>query len=179
MEEIWKDIPGFEGYQASNLGRIKSTRRSKETILKPWLRGAPNRPDNRYKAVSLMHKNKRSTHYVHKLVIETFIGKTNDTFVCDHIDRNKFNNNLSNLRWVSASDNSLNRDYNGNLKKGVRVSEYNYVLKNGTVKKYDRYESRITINKKCVYIGSYKTIDEAHEAYKQAYLNHYGYEWMG
>jgi len=48
--------------------------------------------------------------YVHRIIGETFLQNPNNLRNIDHIDRNKLNNKLENLRWFSQQDNMLNRD---------------------------------------------------------------------
>jgi hypothetical protein len=173
MEEIWKDIPGFYGYQASNLGRIKSLKRAKERFI-----GSKTKMANGYVRCHTQINN--NTYNIGRLILTAFIRPANNGEECDHIDRNPENNNLSNLRWVSRTENLLNRGNYGKGKlKGVSYCGSYYKLKDGTVKFNNVIRAQITINGKRMSLGNYKTEEAAHEAYKQAYLNHYGYEWMG
>ena len=72
-----------------------------------------------YKFVKIDQKNR----YVHKLVAEAFlpkpVGRENENLEIDHIDRNASNNNVENLRWVSRSENLLNRGVFKNNKLGI------------------------------------------------------------
>lgn len=111
--EIWKDIPGYEGlYQVSTLGRVKSLSRQnmsqryhnkgycvKEKILKARKRGK----QRNYYSVALFKDGLRIEHSVHRLVMLTFVGKSNLTV--NHIDENTLNNTLSNLEYLSNADN--------------------------------------------------------------------------
>lgn len=102
--EIWKDVVGYEGlYQVSNLGIVKSlpklkktpttTFMTKEKIKTPHLcRG--------YFRINLMGK----LHFVHVLVAEAFIGERNGMTV-NHKDECKINNQVTNLEYMSLSDN--------------------------------------------------------------------------
>jgi hypothetical protein len=95
MEEIWKDIVGYEGiYQVSNLGEVKSLSRivdrgllpnrfQKERILKKSINAQG------YYVVNLTKKSKQKVHTVHSLVAMCFIGERNglDT---NHMDWNTF-----------------------------------------------------------------------------------------
>lgn len=109
MMEIWKDIKGYEGlYQVSNLGRVKSLERIvnfgnqqrivKEKILSPRDNG------NGYKTVCLQSKY----FYIHRLVAQTFIPNPDNKPQVDHIDTNKSNNCVDNLRWATHSENMNN-----------------------------------------------------------------------
>ena len=103
MEE-WKDISGYEGkYQVSNTGRIKSLKDNhgnyREKILKPG-----KHRDN-YLMVVLCKDGKEKTYSVHRLVAETFIPKIDGKTHVDHIDGNRQNNNVNNLRWCTHKEN--------------------------------------------------------------------------
>jgi len=78
-----------------------------------------------YMTVQLWHKNKRKCKEVHRLLALHFLVKTGD--VVDHIDGNPMNNNISNLRWCSRSQNSMNsKSRKGSSKyKGVYFSKSN------------------------------------------------------
>lgn len=144
MQEIWKDIKGFEGrYQVSNYGRVKSLarivkrgqngyRNVKETILSP-------RTDTKrgYQTISIRIHPKRYNLSLHRLVAETFIPNPNNYPVINHIDGNPSNNNVNNLEWCTQSYNVKYSYTNGNakptpgcFKKGniphniIRVSQY-------------------------------------------------------
>ena len=105
MKEIWKDIKGYDGdYQVSNLGKVKSLKKDREKILK-------HSNNNGYCLVCL-YKNKKTTACsVHQLVYYTFndVEKTKD-FVIDHINRDKSDNRLENLRLVTQRKNTQNRE---------------------------------------------------------------------
>lgn len=92
-ERFWKDIPGFEGYQAHPAGHIRSLR------TKRPLRGQA--PGQRYHVVSI---NGVNTSY-HRLVALTFCPNPNNLEQVNHIDGDKRNNCVSNLEWISPSDN--------------------------------------------------------------------------
>lgn len=147
--EIWKDIIGYEGiYMISNLGRIKSTiRKGGGGFLKPHLGKIG------YYTVGLRIKNKGfKTHTLHRLLGIHFIDNPNNYQVIDHIDRDKTNNKLENLRWVSMSDNSLNSDRSEN-KKGCICQRKDY---NKKLQKY-YYSYRVYYGNKS---KTYKTKEE-------------------
>lgn len=112
MEEIWKDIPGYEGlYKVSNLGKIKSLSRFrkgnngarvpvKEIILKQ----AVNKLG--YAVVSLSKNGKRPQFRVHRLVAFAFLDNPRELPQINHIDGDKLNNKLSNLEWVTPKENT-------------------------------------------------------------------------
>jgi len=107
MEEIWKDIAGYEGaYQVSNLGRVKSFRQSskmgkpKEWILKPSL------INSGYGVVTLYSKEKREKFQIHRLVASAFLPNPNNLPCVNHRDENKLNNCVENLEWCTYQYNN-------------------------------------------------------------------------
>lgn len=155
--EIWKDIPGYEGlYQCSNLGKIRSCRSLK--LMKPY-------PvfKNGYLMTGLCKDKIKVRVYFHHLVCLCFLDhKPNGhLLVIDHINNNKLDNRLSNLQLISHRQN-ITKDIKS-IKK--RTSDYVGVYFNKVNKKFI---SRIRLNKKHIYLGSYDLEIEAHEAYQNA-----------
>lgn len=113
MEE-WKDIPGYEGkYQVSNLGRVKSLPKRKGRGLgymtsEKILRHSVN--SGGYCNVVLCKDGKTETFSLHRLVAESFVENSLGLPEVDHKDRNKTNNQASNLRWATRIENNLNRE---------------------------------------------------------------------
>ena len=129
---MWKDIKGFEGYyQVSDDGQVRSVDRVvyqtnghplsyKGHIMKQTL------ARNGYYVVNLRNGTKPHALTVHRLVAETFIPNVNDFPTVNHIDGNKQNNHVSNLEWVSYSDNNIHALVHSlrKPKKGVPVIQY-------------------------------------------------------
>ena len=112
MEEIWKDIAGYEGlYQISNKGRVKSLNRLVKDTTKDRVQKIRGRIlkycDNGkgYKMVYLNKNRERKNYYVHRLVAETFIPNPKQLPEVNHKDLNKANNKISNLEWITELDN--------------------------------------------------------------------------
>lgn len=98
--ELWKDIEGFEYYQVSTKGRIRSFIKGKEPkILKPYDNGYG------YLYINLYKNNKMYAKRVHKLVAEAFIPNPEGKTEVNHINGNKTDNRLINLEWTSPSEN--------------------------------------------------------------------------
>ena len=72
-----------------------------------------------YLEIQITNKGKRYTKFIHKILAETFINNPDDKKCVDHIDRNKLNNNLNNLRWVTISENMRNQTKHKNNKSGI------------------------------------------------------------
>lgn len=102
MIEEWKDIPGYESYyQVSNFGRIRSLQykgRKRMLVLKPIIKRTG------YYVVSINRLQK----HIHRLVAEAFLPNPCNFPVVDHIDTDKSNNSVENLRWCSIKDNVNN-----------------------------------------------------------------------
>ena len=107
MKEIWKDIPGYEGYyQVSNIGNVKSLerkdtigRRVHEKIL------TVNISKKGYARVRLYKNDSKVMYSIHRLVALTFIPTVKNKTEVNHIDENKLNNHVDNLEWCNRSEN--------------------------------------------------------------------------
>lgn len=124
MEEIWKDIEGYEGkYQVSNFGKILSLKTNK--ILKHTKSNAG------YAMVRLYHgdtdqKYQFKDYQVHRLVGTHFLPNPNNFPMINHIDENKMNPSAENLEWVSAKQNANHGSRNKTIgnKGGIPVCQY-------------------------------------------------------
>lgn len=118
MEEEWRDIEDFPGYQVSNTGRVRSywkqqkrsgTWGGKERHLVSEPRELSQSDDgNGYLKVYLQNDNKRTCKKVHRLVAEAFIPKKDGADTVDHIRSGpdgKLDNSVDNLRWLSRRKN--------------------------------------------------------------------------
>jgi len=105
----WRNItvPGYEDlYEVSNTGLVRSLNyrlTGKTELLK-------GKTYQGYTAINFKRAGvKQRTVQIHRLVAEAFIGPCPEGYECDHIDRNRQNNHVSNLRWVTHQFNCQNR----------------------------------------------------------------------
>ena len=144
MKEIYEDYPLDKRYKVSNLGNVKGV---KGFVLKY------EKSSSGYYRIKISKKNIT----IHQMVAQTFLDYkrdgTNKTIV-DHINGDKLDNRLSNLRVIS------NRE---NLKKRGGTSKYV-----GVHKQRNSWLSNITLDNVLYYLGSYKTEEEAYIAYIDA-----------
>jgi hypothetical protein len=116
MVEIWRDIKDYEGlYQVSNLGRVRSVDHyvNYKNIKKRLILGKIlnlNKDNRGYYVVTLSKDNVRKNYSVHRLVAEAFIPNPDNLPTVDHIDRNRLNNNVENLRWADYKLQQYNCD---------------------------------------------------------------------
>ena len=75
---------------------------------------------NGYRQVNLYKDGISKHHYIHRLLAEHFIENPDNLKEIDHIDRNKANNKLNNLKWVTRGDNNQNKDKQSNNVSGVK-----------------------------------------------------------
>ena len=132
MEEIWKDIEGFEGlYQVSNLGRVRSLDRY-YTATHSRAIGTPVRYKKKgvilkltlnkrlgYVYISLKVNGNVFTKSVHRLVGKAFVGGYFEGADINHKNEDKTDNRAENLEWCTRQ---YNLTYNG-LSKRVGISQ--------------------------------------------------------
>ena len=168
MEEIWKIV--VKDYEVSNFGNIRRGGcEIKGSIM-----------NSGYRYFQLQENGKRKNYLIHQLVAYNFIGERPDKFDIDHIDRNKLNNNVSNLRYISHKENSQNHHlYREDIKqqdplKRKSILGFQSRRKSGKVKGTQRtkgeghlyqretgnWRAVIIINKK-KYDKTFKTKEEA------------------
>lgn len=141
LEEEWKDIENYPNYQVSNIGRVKSKERytkqrnginlRKEKLL------TPQKDHKGYLYVRLYNENGWKYFKVHILVAKTFIPNLLNEPTVDHIDRNKENNKIDNLRWTSHIVQASNKDKTNIIKNMKILGKKSYKNRAEKVKQYD------------------------------------------
>lgn len=111
VDEIIKDIEGFEGYyQITSKGRVISL--GKKSNHKSSIELSTKTDKYGYKRVVLQKNKSRHHVQVHRLVAEAFIEKIFNKDIVNHKDSNRANNCVENLEWVDAYGNYLHSPYN-------------------------------------------------------------------
>ena len=132
MNEEWRAVVGFDGYEVSSLGRVRSLDRvreytrvdqysGKELTVKRRHNGRilrPGKASNGYLTVAL---GRGRSVYVNILVLNAFVGPRPKGCECLHWDDDRENNQISNLRWGTRSQNLHDAVRNGCKPIGSRV----------------------------------------------------------
>ena len=144
------EINGYPNYLIYPSGKVWSK------VSKRYL--TISESDTGYMRVSVWKDNKQKTLKIHRLLAEHFIENPHNYTEVDHIDRNRKNNKLNNLRWVSHSQNNHNKGIRKDNKLGIanitqppRTKIFQYVK---------------TVNHQ-IHRKSFKTLEEAIEYKKQ------------
>lgn len=134
------EIPNFSRYTIDETGKVFDKKLQRE--VNHYIE------KNSYCRIALTKEDKtQKKEFIHRLVALTYIVNPENLPVVDHIDRNKLNNHISNLRWVTYSDNSQNYE---------RKNIYFDKIKN-------RWIVRRMVNGKLFHHGTFKILEEAIE----------------
>lgn len=140
--EVWKDIENYPNYQISNFGNVKSKKRytkqrnalnlRKEKILNQQI------DKKGYKYVRLYNSDGWKYFKVHILVARTFIKNTNNEPTVDHIDKNKNNNSVENLRWASFILQANNKDKTNIIENMKEIGKKKYPNRAKKIKQFNK-----------------------------------------
>jgi hypothetical protein len=146
--EIWKIIKDYDNYEVSNFGSVRNLTTKNKLSGFITKKGYPE---------LVLRKNGVQKHFlIHRLVADAFLKKKKSTNYVDHIDGNKLNNNVVNLRWCTSQENVRNTCISVRNTSGVKGVFYQ--------KACQRWCAQIKVNRRSIHIGYYKTIEEAKEA---------------
>lgn len=153
MDCVWKTLP-FADYSVSNFGEVKNNKTNK--ILKG------RKDKDGYLLVALYTSNGILNRRIHRLVAQMFLDDFDENLFIDHINRVVNDNNVSNLRMATNSQNQHNV-----VKRDGCSSKYKGVSFN---KRKQKWVSYICINRKKHFLGYYNNEDDAGIAYNN-FLN--------
>jgi hypothetical protein len=143
MNEVWKEIKGYEGlYQVSNLGRIKSSHKEKHIIIKP------GKDKDGYLQFGFSNNGTVLMRKIHRKVAETFIDNPHNKKTVNHINGIKDDNRVENLAWCTHLENMQHARRIGLIdqhgEKSVRaklsLSEVRAIRKSYKETKLNQYE---------------------------------------
>ena len=144
--EIYRTIVDFPNYEISNFGNVRN---KKNEIVNQRIN------KDGCKRVNLYRRGKYHK-LVHRLVCEAFLENSEHKEYVNHIDGNKENNNINNLRWATR------QEFCGNAK----LSPKNTSGYKGITFENDKWRARITVNGRKISLGSYDNIQDAITARK-------------
>ena len=161
IQEIWKDIPNYEGYyQVSNLGNVKSLarfnnlgKRVKERVLKNLVNTT-----NGYLVVNLSKIGLVKTKQIHQLVAEAFLNhKPNGhKLVVNHKNFNREDNRVENLEIITNRENT-NKKHKKSKSKYIGVTWH---------KRANKWTAQILYKRKNIHLGCFNNEIDAHNAYQ-------------
>jgi hypothetical protein len=112
QNEQWKLITANTNYEISDKGNVRNTHTKELIKIRITSEG--------YCSVSLSSGDKKN-HFIHRLMATEFIPNPENKISVDHIDKNRANNSLDNLRWATAKEQSENRNYARKKSQGKKV----------------------------------------------------------
>ena len=146
-EEIYVNISNFPNYQISNFGNVKNILTGR--MLKGTLSCG-------YMRVKLINDDCSSCHLIHRLIANEFIPNPENKRCVDHEDRNRLNNNISNLRWATHVENSQNTSITSKNTSGTVGVSWE--------KRRNVWYASITVNGLNKFLGSFVLKEDAIKA---------------
>ena len=152
------EIKDYENYLIYPDGRVWS-KKGKGKFMKSQDNG------NGYFWVCLSKNNKVKYHYIHRLLAIHYIPNPDNKLQVDHINRNRADNRIENLRWVSWSENQQNKNKQKNNSSGITNISY--------IKRDRDWVYSKTTNGK-LYTKRFKTMDEAiaHKLIREIFIKY-------
>jgi hypothetical protein len=162
LNHEWCLIDGFDNFAVSRSGKVMNDINGR---LVP-------RCDNShgYLIVNLWSNSKQQSKKIHRLVAEAFLDNPNNLPQVDHIDRNRYNNNVQNLRWSSLGDNQRNKLKHRSSSGKLTASKFK-----GVSWSYARnkWRARASVNGKLVHCGYFVSETDAANAWNEVMYQNY------
>lgn len=181
--EVWKDIPGFPDYKASNLGRIQSNKKKTPKILKQ----SKGDKTQEYLRVTLYINGKRIDKPVHQLVLLAFKGPRPEGYESCHLNGIPSDNKEENLKWGTKEENASHKILHGtriigetchlSIMTEERVNNLRYL---GSLGVYEQTELAKMFDISSITAGrilrreTWIHIEDIHPPYKRKKKNHNG-----
>ena len=147
MEE-YKTIADYENYEVSNLGNVRNKKTGR--VLKPRLN------IHGYYTVNLCKEGKAINKTIHRLECNAFLDNSENKPCIDHVNNDKLNNDLKNLRWCSYKENNQNSKIRKNNTSGVKGVYFH--------KATNKWMAYIMINGITIVLGYFENIEDARDA---------------
>jgi hypothetical protein len=156
--ERWKIIEGYSNYSVSTHGRVQNDDTGKILAQRTSKYG--------YKCIGLYKNNTQVMCFVHRLIATAFIANLKHKPFIDHIDNNRINNDIKNLRWSTNSENQMNKAKQSNNTSGVTGVYFE--------KTCNKWRAQIYLDGIRKHLGLFNTIEEATEARLKAVKTYFG-----
>ena len=169
MDEMFKKIDGQERYEVSSIGRVRNSKTGRYLI--------PLNVDRGYLTVVLYCNGKSKRFYIHRLVAIAFVEHSEGKKEVNHLDCNKTNNDSTNLKWVTPSENirySL-KNTQWKLLRSDNTSGYRGVCWNSLVGKC---LASIKRDGKSKHLGFFTSKEAAAKVYDNAVMQAFGNQSM-
>ena len=144
-EEFWTNVRGYPDYAISTYGSVENMVTCK--ILKPQV-GTTG-----YYHVTLYNNGKFKKFKIHKLVANAYLENLNNKENVDHIDCDRLNNNVSNLRWCTSQENSRNAKLSSKSSSGFKGICFH--------KQSNKWRAHIMIDGIQIHLGLFDNIEDA------------------
>jgi len=142
---IWKTIEDYENYEVSICCTVRNIKTKRVLKLRIGNHG--------YYYVLLSNNGNQKYLIIHRLVAIAFIPNIKNNKFVDHIDSNRLNNTISNLRWCDLSENQHNRQLNENNTSGVKGIYWD--------KNASKWHAQIKFKNKLIYLGLFDNLEDA------------------
>lgn len=118
----YREVPDFPGYRVGSDGSVWSCRTKRGKFKETWHRLAcSRRRKQRYVTVCFRSGPRNHVRYVHRLVLELFVGPCPDGMECRHVNGNPSDNRLENLSWGTKAENTADQLAHGKRRFGEQA----------------------------------------------------------